>query len=161
MPKNVPKSLHNTISSLIPSMEAVPCEPSGTDEFYSVFFDNTEKDNTKWKKLISDNISTAKTFEIHCWEDEADAISLALNYGSLKQTNWKHGSVIASTITENFISMLLSLPKQSDTDIYNKMTPFFSIFFDNGFSSSHYGTENNIPIKQVVFAENLADDMND
>jgi len=25
------------------------------------------------------------------------------------------------------------------------MTPFFSIFFDNGFSSSHYGTENYIP----------------
>ena len=49
MPKNVLKSLHNTISRLIPSMEAVPCEPSGTDEFYSVFFDNTEKNNTKWK----------------------------------------------------------------------------------------------------------------
>ena len=40
-----------------------------------------------------------------------------------------------------FLQMLLGLPKPTDTEIYNKMTPFFSIFFDNGFSSEHYGTE--------------------
>lgn len=28
-----------------------------------------------------------------------------------------------------------------DSELYDKMTPFFSIFFDNGFSSEHYGTE--------------------
>jgi len=44
-------------------------------------------------------------------------------------------------VTEKFIDYLLSITKPTDTDIYNKMTPFFSIFLDNGFSSEHYGTE--------------------
>ena len=37
--------------------------------------------------------------------------------------------------------MLLDLPKPTDTEIYNKMTPFFNVFLDNSFDSSHYGTE--------------------
>jgi hypothetical protein len=31
--------------------------------------------------------------------------------------------------------------KPPDIAICNKMTSFFSIFFENGFSSEHYGTE--------------------
>ena len=37
--------------------------------------------------------------------------------------------------------MLTHLPKPENNGLYDKMTPFFSIFFDNGFSSEHYGTE--------------------
>ena len=37
--------------------------------------------------------------------------------------------------------MLLGLPKPTDTEIYNKMTPFFNVFLDSNFDSSHYGTE--------------------
>ena len=37
--------------------------------------------------------------------------------------------------------MLLDLPKPTDTEIYNKMTPFFNVFLDDNFDSSHYGTE--------------------
>jgi len=144
MSKDIFKNLQDTNSNIIPSLEPAPFEPTNIGEFYSVFFDKTEKDNTKWKKLISENIITAKTFEIHCWKDERAEISLALKYGVIKETNWKHGSVIKGNITDDFKSMLLSLPKPTDTDIYNKMTPFFSIFFDNGFSSEHYGTENHI-----------------
>jgi hypothetical protein len=37
--------------------------------------------------------------------------------------------------------MLACTEKPSDTEIYNKMTPFFSIFIENGFYSEHDGTE--------------------
>ena len=76
--------------------------------------DATEPDNQRWKALVEQYAKTAASFEIHCWNEETEWIALALQYGNYKQT---------------------------DTEIYNKMTPFFSIFFDNGFSSEHYGTE--------------------
>ena len=37
--------------------------------------------------------------------------------------------------------MLLGMSKPQDTEIYNKMTPFFNVFLDDSFQSSHYGTE--------------------
>lgn len=66
---------------------------------------------------------------------------LALQYGNHKQTDWAFGKIVSGSVTPEFLQMLLGLPKPTDTEIYNKMTPFFSIFFDNGFSSEHYGTE--------------------
>lgn len=144
MGKDILKNISDILCDILPSLEPASCQPSDYNEYQFVNFDRTEKDNSKWKKLISENISTAKTFEIHCWEDETDEISMALKYGVINETSWKLGSVIKGNITDDFKSMLLSLPKPSDTDTYNKMTPFFSIFFDNGFSSEHYGTENHI-----------------
>ncbi len=82
-------------------------------------------------------------FEIHCWNEEDKEIALALQYGKLKETSWNYGKVITGTITKKFIPFLLSYPKPEDVEVYNKMTPFFSIFLDNGFSSEHYGTELN------------------
>ena len=37
--------------------------------------------------------------------------------------------------------MLLGMPKPQNTDLDNKMTPFFNVFLDSGFQSSHYGAE--------------------
>ena len=88
-------------------------------------------------------LQTAHTFEIHCWNKESKWIALALHYGEKKQTDWAGGTVIYENKTPKFIAMLLRLEKPVDTEIYNKMTPFFSIFFDNGFSSEHYGIELN------------------
>ena len=95
----------------------------------------------QWRNLMEEQLSSAKTFEIHCWEDETDEIALALRYGSLQPSDWKHGSIIRGIVTPSFCRFLLDLPKPADTDIYDKLTPFFSIFLDNGFSSAHYGTE--------------------
>ena len=68
---------------------------------------------------------------------------MALRYGRLKETGWSYGKVIEGKVTEEMVDFLLSLPKPTDTEVYNKMTPFFSVFLDNGFSSEHYGTELN------------------
>ncbi len=103
--------------------------------------DKTAESNDEWKKIMSQELKKASCFEIHCWNDEFDEIELALQYGELKESNWKYGKVIAGMVTEKSVDYLLTLPKPTDTDIYNKMTPFFSIFLDNGFSSEHYGTE--------------------
>lgn len=98
-----------------------------------------------WKELIKENLRMAKTFEIHCWAEETAWIETALRYGRPKETDWAYGKIIEGEVTRESTQMLLGLPKPEDTEIYNKMTPSFSIFLDNGFSSEHYGTEVYLP----------------
>ena len=86
-------------------------------------------------------LKTAKTFEIHCWAEETECIELALQYGKQKDTDWQYGKIIVGDVTPEFCTFLLGLPKPTDTELYNKMTPFFTISLDNGFWSEHYGTE--------------------
>ena len=106
-------------------------------------FDGLQPENTEWVKIMGSKLKDAKRFEIHCWEDETEEIAMALRCGELKETDWRGGKVIAGAITPELIGLLLTLPKSADTEVYHKMTPFFSIFLDNGFSSEHYGTELN------------------
>ena len=58
-----------------------------------------------------------------------------------KDFEWNDGTVIEGKVDPHFKDWILSFPKPHDTELYNKMTPFFSIFLDNGFGSEHYGTE--------------------
>ena len=97
----------------------------------------------QWKTIMAKNLQASKAFEIHCWKDERKEIEMALAYGSIKKTDWEGGSVIEGAVTPKFIHFLLTLSKPDDTEVFYKMTPFFSIFLDNGFSSEHYGTELN------------------
>ena len=59
----------------------------------------------------------------------------------LPQLKAMYGKIIAGKVTPDFTAFLLGLPKPTDTEVYNKMTPFFTIALDNGFWSAHYGTE--------------------
>lgn len=133
----VERALTEAVFSLTPSSH----EPSDDMEKELITFDRKETENSKWKALLLEHLKTAKTFEIHCWNEETEWIELALKYGGLKESDWQYGKIIVGSITPEFTSMLLALPKPTDTEIYNKMTPFFNVFLDNGFSSSHYGTE--------------------
>lgn len=105
--------------------------------------DETSPSNEEWRAVMSEKLRSASRFEIHCWKEEQKEIGMALRFGRKKQTDWDFGTVIEGAVTEELINFLLTLPKPDDRDIYNKMTPFFSIFLDNGFSSEHYGTELN------------------
>ena len=49
--------------------------------------------------------------------------------------------MIQGWITKEFLAYLTESKKPQDTEIYNKMTPFFTIVFGNTLHSSHYGTE--------------------
>ena len=112
-------------------------------EVTEIPIDYTSTTNEEWKKIISVKLKSASSFEIHCWNEEQAEIEMALQHGRIKKTDWSYGKVIAGAVTKEFADYLLSLPKPADTEAYNKMTPFFSIFLDNGFSSEHYGTELN------------------
>lgn len=112
-------------------------------EAAEIVINGTSASYEEWKKIMHDKLRYASHFEIHCWDEERKEIEMALQYGRIKETGWSYGKVIAGAVTKEFADHLLSLPKPADTGAYNKMTPFFSIFLDNGFSSEHYGTELN------------------
>ena len=98
-------------------------------------------DKRWWNDLVRACAIIGDTFEIHCWSDEKTEIQAALKYGHKVSTTWSGGTVIRGRITKDFLSFLTEAPKPTDTDIYNKMTPFFSIFFGGKLYSEHYGTE--------------------
>ncbi len=125
------------LSGGITDNEASACEK----EIYPIYFDRTETDNSKWLELLKEALKTAKTFEIHCWNGEEELIAVALRYGKLKESDWTYGKMVTGEVTLDFADMLLTMPKPQDTEIENKMTPFFNVFLDSGFQSSHYGTE--------------------
>ena len=104
-------------------------------------FDVPERNNLRWKEMMYKKLKTAKTFEIHCWNMEQEEINMALLFGEVKETCWKYGKIIQGNVTPEFTNYVLNIPKPADTEIYNKMTPFFTIALDNGFWSEHYGTE--------------------
>jgi hypothetical protein len=116
--------------------------------------DNSLNDNHYWKKLISMFAVVGLKFEIHCWKEEREEINAAMKFGKEKITDWELGTIFEGVIDDKFIDMLNQTAKPLDTEIYNKMTPFFSIFFENGFYSEHYGTEFHIlpaPIDDTDF----------
>ena len=138
------QELENTLTDLIGSLKPAPMPSEDLAKHELVAFDGTEQDNSRWLEIVSEKLKTAKTFEIHCWSDETEWIELALQYGSLKASDWHGGMMIAGEVTPEFAEMLLSLPKPADREIYNKMTPFFDVWLDEDFQSCHYGTENYI-----------------
>ena len=135
------KNLEHALAGLISELKPAPFLPENAVEHRSIELDGTEKTNSRWMAYMSDALKTAKTFEIHCWAEETECIDLALQYGKQKDTDWRYGEIIAGDVTPEFCAFLLGLPKPTDTELYNKMTPFFTISLDNGFWSEHYGTE--------------------
>ena len=135
------KELINKLTALVDELKPAPAEPAESKLTESVYFDYTEKDNTRFLALITDALKNAKNFEIHCWNEETEEIALALNYGKLKESDWSYGKVIIGEVTAAFTEMLLSQPKPTDIEAANKMTPFFNVFLDDTFQSSHWGTE--------------------
>ena len=134
------EDLKKALSGAIMDLKPAPI-PDETIEFEEVTLDRSEVDNSKWVSYITAALKVAKTFEIHCWNEETEWIELALQYGSLKEDDWKYGKIIAGDVTPEFVQMLLGQPKPTDIEIYNKMTPFFNVFLDDKFQSCHYGTE--------------------
>ena len=134
------KELEKVLSEAIIDLKPAPI-PDNPIEYEYVTLDRDETDNSKWLDYIMAALNDAKTFEIHCWNEETEWIELALQYGSLKDDDWRHGKIIFGDVTPEFVQMLLRQPKPTDTEIENKMTPFFNVFLGDRFQSCHYGTE--------------------
>ena len=135
------KEIINKLTALVDELKPALAEPVESKLTESVCFDYSVKDNTHFLALLTDALRNAKTFEIHCWNEETEWIELALQYGSLKDDDWRYGKIITGDVTPEFVQMLLGLPKPTDVEIENKMTPFFNVFLDDKFQSCHYGTE--------------------
>ena len=97
-------------------------------QFEMVTLDKSEQDNHKWLSYVAAALNSAKSFEIHCWNEESMWIELALRYGKLKDDDWRYGKIITGDVTPEFVQMLLSQPKPTDIELENKMTPFFNVF---------------------------------
>lgn len=141
MNEKIRKDIESTLTGWIADLKPAPAEPAESKLTESVYFDYSEKDNAHFLALLTDALKNAKTFEIHCWNEETDEIALALKYGKLKEDDWSYGKVIIGEVTPEFIKMILSQPKPTDIEAANKMTPFFNVFLDDTFQSSHWGTE--------------------
>lgn len=98
-------------------------------------------DKRWWNDLIRACAAVGETFEIHCWSDEKAEIAAALKFGQKVKHAWSGGTVIRGTVTREFLNFLTDAPKPTDTQAYNKMTPYFTIIFGKHFHSEHYGTE--------------------
>lgn len=61
------------------SLTTSPHEPSEDIEKELITFDREETGNGKWKALPTEHLKMAKTFEIHCWNEETEWIELALH----------------------------------------------------------------------------------
>lgn len=105
-----------------------------------ILIGNNHNDKQWWNDLVRACAVIGDTFEIHCWPDETEEIKSALKYGKQVKTAWS-GIVIRGTITSEFLAFLTDAKKPEDTQIYNKMTPFFTVNLGNRFNSDHYGTE--------------------
>ncbi len=103
------KQLHSVLESQMEALEPAPFQPVDEAEWeWETFsFDGTEEDNSAWLALISEYIRTAKSFEIQCWEDEVEEMILALQYGEIKPSDWKKGTIVEGTVTTEFIRMVL------------------------------------------------------
>ena len=134
------ENLKNALSGAIMDLKPAVI-PDAPIVFEEVTLDRSETDNSKWLSYITAALNGAKTFEIHCWNEESEWIELALRHGSLMDDDWKYGKIIAGDVTPEFVQMLLGQPKPTDIEIDNKMTPFFNVFLDDKFQSCHYGTE--------------------
>ena len=132
----------DTLKDLIGGMAVNPAAPTETVERQAVYLDRSETTDSRWKALVAERLKTAKTFEIHCWNEEPEWIALALKYGAQKEDDWQYGKIITGAVTPELCEKLLGIPKPVDRTICNKMTPFFQIFLDGDFQSCHYGTEN-------------------
>lgn len=111
--------------------------------------------NDWWKQLIKIYAVPGQSYEIHCWNEDLPAIEKALKYGHIKQNNsvlgktisdniiavWEYGKIITGIIDDGFIAMLCDCDIHLSDNGFCEMTNFFSIFFENDFSSEHYGRE--------------------
>lgn len=113
-----------------------------------ILVDRRYTDKQWWNEIVRACAVVGDPFEIHCWSDESVEVKAALQFGHKVTSTWREGTVIRGRITKEFLSFLTEAPKPQDTEIYNKMTPFFTIIFGNTLHSEHYGTE--IIISRVI-----------
>lgn len=82
-------------------------------------------DQSWWIDLIKHFISLGDSFEIICWKDELEEISIAKKFGSIFPNKYvKNEVAISGLVSEDFFQTIFD-SSNLDKEIYNKMTRFF------------------------------------
>ena len=78
------KELSGQLTAALAGLTPAPFPPD--DRWNSLTFLDLEgaEAGKRWKKLAARALKRAKTFEIHCWSEEPEAVSLALEYGEMR-----------------------------------------------------------------------------
>ena len=131
------KELSGQLTAALAGLTPAPFPPD--DRWNSLTFLDLEgaEAGKRWKKLAARALKRAKTFEIHCWSEEPEAVSLALEYGERRATGWAYGVVVTGPVTPAFEKMVLGQP----AGLEDHWTPFFNLNLDGRFFSSHWGRE--------------------
>ena len=69
------KELEKALSGAIMDLKPAPI-PDDSLECEMVTLDRSETDNAKWLTYITAALKDAKSFEIHCWNEENEWIEL-------------------------------------------------------------------------------------
>ena len=137
MASNPLESLAGRLQETLASLPANPIPPDGGAPQILELDDAPDA----WNNLLRPYLQTARYFEIHCWQEEQAPICLALQYGSVQQSDWPYGTVITGPVTPEFSDWLLHLSKPDDPA---QQTIFFNLFLTGDtwrFESCHYGAE--------------------
>ena len=103
--------------------------------------DSNVMDNHWWKKLFRMHAAVGEYFEIHCWNDEKDALQVAETFGKAACYTIPDLKIVHGHLTERLITYMEHCMKPIECECYNKMVPFFTIRIGDHFSSEKYGTE--------------------
>ena len=104
------KELSGQLTAALAGLTPAPFPPD--DRWNSLTFLDLEgaEAGKRWKKLAARALKRAKTFEIHCWSEEPEAVSLALEYGERRATGWAYGVVVTGPVTPAFEKMFWASP---------------------------------------------------
>ena len=108
-----------------------------------------EKVDREWlQRLIRHFAKPGADFELHCWNEETEAIRLAQTIAQPLETNWQHGVYFKGRVTQENLPVLTAVQEGEDA------TTFFDIVIHDDLWCQHWGTE--IIITKSTFAdENL------
>ncbi len=95
------------------ALSSLPAQAVSQAQEEASFLDlSQDPDDSRWKRLLAGALRDARRFELHCWNEEADCLALALKYGALQASDWQFGKIV-SRAAERRSSPPCSLPCQS------------------------------------------------
>lgn len=117
-----------------------------------------ERVDRAWlQKFIRHFAKPGLPFELHCWNEETEAIRLAESIAQRVEANWQRGTYFKGIVTEENIPVLTMITGGETC------TPFFDILINDDLICEHWGTE--IYINKTTFADvafkNLLDEVAD
>ena len=119
-------------------------------KYYSFELDDWQ-DNDWLLEVLKLFLDKEREVELNCWNDEIDAINLAIDLG-FRVIEIKQFLIRLSGTTDmldlNKIMSLKSLVQTTEEDVEENLLPFFSLFIKDEIFIEHYARENYVYKKE-------------